>query len=825
MKPRAVFLAYAALSWMSIGLSAAQPAKRLVILKVDGLNADLLARTMTETDSSTGKPLLRWMDYIFSNNGLIFEEFYTRGISLSAPSWSMLDTGNHVLIKNNVEYDRYTGRVYDYLNFFPFYLSYARLKEVDMPSVRVLDEASVSLLIDAFPYEQQYQSAQLFQRGVRWTTLRRGLQSRLTTKSLASFLEYPQGGVGLSEGLAYQTERELLQALADQKILYLDLFTGEFDHVGHSVNDLGMLRSELVKLDALVGRIWSAIETSPFANSTLFVMVSDHGMNNVPGIYSQTFAVTDLLNSPVGGAHHVITNRHQLSDYKIWGLDPLIDRVSNPSNASFYLQNQAEQYPTAWLDLDGNERASVSLRNSEINRIQILLEQLNRKDLSTSVRAAAAKYLRDLVNEQRPNWESTIRAMKEELSALTSAIAVREKEVEQQSKKRPESAHSLGLDKKARRASAELAQWIEERAQYSKYVFSLEALLALQVNETAAHDTKIPALIPPMSLGDRNTVFDLQHYVVGPSDRGMVLDMNGDLDEERSFRYVDYFPLFASQVVRNNPQKELSVHPVDFAIVDLPVDQVNATLAPSAHELSQAIWIYGDDEHQLIELISRSETDQQIRLIPVTNLAATSRVSLSWRSADWAANFPLRLYEDANLQVPPAVDRKAWLSEWHNERDWFDAIKHCRYSNGVIGISETLLPPRAALPPRITDSALGRLELRRRNLVQPDFQLFASDHWNFNVRNFNPGGNHGSFLRISTHSVWMMSGAGISEGKVVTEPYDSLNFASTLLNALGKPAPMPVRVVPGLGLDRTGNATADNSGQESPDHSSRVIGR
>jgi len=227
----------------------------------------------------------------------------------------------------------------------------------------------------------------------------------------------------------------------------------------------------------------------------------------------------------------------------------------------------------------------------------------------------------------------------------------------------------------------------------------------------------------------------------------------------------------------------------------------------------------------LIELISRSETDQQIRLIPVTNLAATSRVSLSWRSADWAANFPLRLYEDANLRVPPAVDRKAWLSEWHNERDWFDAIKHCRYSNGVIGISETLLPPRAALPPGITDSALGRLELRRRNLVQPDFQVFASDHWNFNVRNFNPGGNHGSFLRISTHSVWMMSGAGISEGKVVTEPYDSLNFASTLLNALGKPAPMPVRVVPGLGLDRTGNPTAGNSSQESPDHSSRVIGR
>jgi hypothetical protein len=64
--------------------------------------------------------------------------------------------------------------------------------------------------------------------------------------------------------------------------------------------------------------------------------------------------------------------------------------------------------------------------------------------------------------------------------------------------------------------------------------------------------------------------------------------------------------------------------------------------------------------------------------------------------------------------------------------------------------------------------------------------LFASDHWNFNVRNVNPGGNHGSFLRISTHSVWMMSGAGIPATKI-EEPHDSLDFAPCLMNLAGVP--------------------------------------
>src|SRR5581483_10924457 len=119
----------------------------------------------------------------------------------------------------------------------------------------------------------------------------------------------------------------------------------------------------------------------------------------------------------------------------------------------------------------------------------------------------------------------------------------------------------------------------------------------------------------------------------------------------------------------------------------------------------------------------------------------------------------------------------------------------CHYSNGVIGIVEELSPAADDVPgPPGLDPTLLRYERRRRELVQPDFHIFAADHWNFNARNFNPGGNHGAFFRISTHSVWMMAGADIPM-EVVQQPYDSLNFGSTVLNLLGRTPPMPDRVV------------------------------
>ncbi len=795
--PRAILASFLLLCipLASVAQPATPVAKRLLILKVDGLNADLLFNTMAERNPATGKSRLPWFEEIFSRNGVIFDNFYTRGISLSAPSWSMLDTGHHLVIKGNVEYDRYTGRVYDYLNFFPFYLGYARSREVDMPSVRVLDEAGVPLLIDAFPYDRRYQSFQLFQRGVQWTTLKEGIERRLSTHALLSLLEDPQGGLGLGEGLEKETENEVENGLSGGKLEYLDFFTGDVDHIAHSVNDPRILTDELVRLDALAGRLWSAVEASPLAGQTLFAVVSDHGMNNVPAVYSQTFSLPDLLNSTAGGAHHVVTNRHQLQDYKLAGLNPLVFRVITPSTASFYLAGEANEYPTAWLDLDGNERAGVSFRNSELNRIHIVLKQLARPDLAQPVRSAAARYLKQLLDGRRATWENEIKTLDGELQALSEAIAERQAELSRQPKKSKVSQRELGEDKEARRKAGELSQWIEEKAAYQNYVRHLQALLELKPSENSPLKVKITDLVPRLSLGDPNSLYDLQHYVAGPGATGLMLDANGNLDQRSSFRYLDYFPLFAAQMVRNNPQEGVSPHPIDFTAVALPPEEIPAQ-ATEGNRLSQAIWLYADDSRQLLELVVRDGEAMQVRLLPVAHLVADHENHLSWDTISWTPGLPLNLFEDENLKVPPNVSRGKWLSRWHTEAGWFDAIHECRYSNGVIGVTEELLPPSIALPNQQNNGSLGKLEIERRELVQPDLLVFATDHWNFNVRNFNPGGNHGSFLRISTHSVWMMAGAGLPAGKRIAEPYDSLNFASTLLNLLGKPAPIPERIVP-----------------------------
>src|SRR5450631_3389430 len=96
--------------------------KRVVVIKLDGVPHDVLERELEHLNPATGKSSLPWMDRIFALQGTRLENFYVRAISLSAPSWSTLDTGLHLQIRGNAEFDRYTYHVYDYLNLFPFYL-------------------------------------------------------------------------------------------------------------------------------------------------------------------------------------------------------------------------------------------------------------------------------------------------------------------------------------------------------------------------------------------------------------------------------------------------------------------------------------------------------------------------------------------------------------------------------------------------------------------------------------------------------------------------------------------------------------------------------
>src|SRR6267142_6935418 len=161
-RPRKLLLTCVLFLWLAPNLANAQT-NRLVIIKFDGLPYDTVDSFVQERDPRTGKSQLPWIDHIFYERGTRLANFYVRGISLSGPSWSLLETGQHLQIKGNVEFDRYTLHTYDYLNLLPFIVNTTRGARVDMPGAEVLDSLGEPLLVDAYPHSERYVTFSIYQ--------------------------------------------------------------------------------------------------------------------------------------------------------------------------------------------------------------------------------------------------------------------------------------------------------------------------------------------------------------------------------------------------------------------------------------------------------------------------------------------------------------------------------------------------------------------------------------------------------------------------------------------------------------------------------------
>lgn len=778
-------------------------AKRLVVIKVDGLPHDTVERFVHQRDPRTGKSQLPWFEHVFYEGGTRLDNFYVRGMSLSGPSWSLLDTGQHLQIKGNVEFDRFTLHSYDYLNFIPFWVANVGGVRVDMPGPELLDEVGVPLLADSYANDERYLSFQLYQRGTRWTTLQRGLQNKFERPPGELFDEW-QLGIGGRSIINAQMERELIERLQDPKVRYLDLYSADFDHAAHHNRDSATQLAALKELDALVGRIWTAIQHTPAAADTALVLVSDHGTNTDERVYSQGYNLVKFLASAAGGGHHVVTKRRLLSDYALKGIYPLIPLVYTTTEDSFYLKGQSTSYPTALVDFDGNERASIQLRDSDLNLIHILLQQLQRGDLSTDVRRAATDALFATIERHRAGWQRTLAEMKDELGALHRLIEKQRAVVEAQPKKWTKEDSDAGRDREAKRQFARLDSWSADEREYTVYLQSLANLLALDRARFNPSAVRIEELIPKGAMGDHNTLNELQNYVVGPAPSGLALAPDGSLDIERSFLRVDYFSLLGDISVRNNVQPGVESRPVDFVAVRIPVEALRGALTPDETP-DQAVWLYGGRDRQALILSREHEGQLKLRYLPVVNLRQSVDGRVSFERTAWRAGLPLKLWEDARLIAPTTGERGRWLEGWHTDIEWLRATHLTRYSNAVVGLHEQLarhiVEGTDSNAPGLSEDErlIRRFRERQRVLVETDLLILANDHWNFDVRGFNPGGNHGSFFRISAHSTLMLAGGDstrIPRGLAVEEPYDSLSLMPTLLALTGRIAdgtrPVPV---------------------------------
>ncbi len=770
-------------------------AKRVVVIKVDGLPFDAVERFVRERDPRTRKSLLPWIEHVFYERGTRVANFYVRGMSLSGPSWSLLDTGRHLQIKGNVEFDRYTLHSYDYLNFIPFWLDNIGGARVDMPGTEVLDELGLPLLADAYPYDERHLSFQLYQRGTRWTTLERGLKNRFTTRSPRELFDEWNTGFDARTIIMEQLERELLEKLKDPRIRYLDLYSTDYDHASHHNRDRATKLQALRELDAQVGRVWTAIQQTPQASETALVLVSDHGSNSDERVYSQGYNLVKLLGSAAGGGHHVVTKRRLLADYALKGINPLVPLIHTTTDESFYLKGQSTIYPTALLDFDGNERASIHLRDADLNRLHILLLQLRRKDLSAPLRRAATEAFFQTLDRRRAEWRATLEGLREELGALRRLSEKQRAAVASQPKNWTKEDRDAGRDKDALRESARLNNWAREEREYEAYAQTLANLLALERGKFSASKVRVEDLIAPGSMGDRNGLHALQNYVVGPAPAGLALAPDGSLDDARSFTRVDYFKLLSGIAVRNNVQEGVGSRPVDFVALRLAPESLGESLGEDSRAV-EVIWLYGSEERQALILSRRGEAGSlELRYLPVSNLRQGADGRVTFARAAWREGLPLRLWEDEGLALSNDQTREAWLGGWHTDLEWLRAAHRTRYSNAVAGLHEQLARHEAEAldtdaPGLSTDERLvRRFRQRQRRLVETDLLILASDHWNFDVRGFNPGGNHGSFFRVSTHSTLMFAGGegvGIPRGVAVEEPYDSLSFMPTVLALTGQ---------------------------------------
>jgi hypothetical protein len=785
-----------ALLW-SVTASAQARATRVVIIKIDGLPYEMVERFEREHDPMTGRSLLPWFDNVFFKNGTRLTNFYVRGMSLSAPSWSTLDTGQHLQIKGNVEFDRDILRTYDYLNFIPFYAKQATGSNVDMPGTEVLDSLGVPILIDAFDNYQRNTGSQLYGRGARMDTLRRAGQTKFlrNPKELAGeFLS----GLDLRDVVPDELERELIESLSDQRVHYLDFYTTTFDHVAHHNNDRASHLAALREIDGLIGRIWTGIQKSQLGSETVLVVVSDHGFNTDERVISQGFNLVKLLGSSAGGGHHVITKRRLLMDYSLKSINPFVPPITTASSQSYYLQKQSAEYPTALLDFDGNERAGLHLRSSDLNLLHILLQQLQRRDLSPQLRRAATDAFFVAVARDKTRWQDELNQLDEELGALRRAIEKQRALCESQPKKFTVQDKELGRDDNARRVCVLAVQWTEQQKAYSAYVATMRNLLSLQPESFDPFKLRIAEVIPEDSMGQRNSIHDLQNYVVGPATAGLVLKSDGSLDLERSFLRVNYLTLIQEQTVRNNVQQGVTNRPVDFIATRIPRAVLASVLSQDLQPDDDAVWLYGGPDRQAL-VLPRGEAQGQLRLryLPITHLTQDEEGVIHFDLAPWQQGLPLRLLDDPRLDVPLDA-RVAWLNEWHTDVEWLHAVHKTQYSNGLIGLHEqfTLFPAPGtdvnAAGLSDDERLLHRFKSRQRRLVETDLMIVANNHWNFDVRGFNPGGNHGSFFRISTHSTLMFAGGeatGVPRGLAVSEPYDSLSVTPTILALTGNLLP------------------------------------
>ncbi|GEM_PF-3359661 len=808
--------------------------KRLVLIEADGLPPDLLAATAFPEDDAlvnrlpyaeefrravrvyraqTGREIiLPNVRKYFFEEGVFFQNMFTATLSLSAVSWSVINTGQPSVVKGHGTFSRDTCYLRSYLDGFRDALDAIWRRGEKTAALWHLDQVGVSPMFDAYDPWRAWTSPQIYRRlanrdffaveGRRWLTNGQRSVAGIARSHLSR----------LATGIDYvEFTQEMTAIMAAKKILARDLsgqerydFIAPFfpimDHQQHvDPHPINLIR-RLADLDELMGMIFAAIEQSQRRDDTVVALVSDHGSDIQPGKTAFSFPITRAFRTPLFGGHTVRTllveNAWSALTVPLPGIDfpRTYESRFSPYGKKRNPQFGEDGYVTAFIDNFGNARASVYLRNNDLNRLHLILLELKKQPLSPERFARLRALFRRTLDEAR-RWLEPDLALYEDYHR--GAIDLAEH-----------------LAQKADHYSRDTAFRLRQEANRDEpQIRALRRLLSIQFepngrgplfDEVFSKPFRISDFIPKRYLGRPNTLYQLSHYTIGLDDQLRWVETT--VDAQGHPVPMNYFSILSHYQAANAPANGIK-NPFDLIVVKVPVDLVASALRRYHRlgrdvTLTEAVWVKSTARHHPRKggeaLILRA-ADGRIAYIPVNHLQQQADGRLTFELAE--NKDPLALLRGRGFEPDSPMSPLDWMRTFHPARAWLRAIYRTEYSIGLFTILDLLDDP----VPRFVDAPefqryliyFSSEEMKQRYLrglkrkyanQQPDFIVWANDLWNFNSKARTSGGSHASLKPSSTRivfAIWGGDHTGVARGRMITDVATSLDIVPTLFRAVG----------------------------------------
>ncbi|MFQ5723072.1 MAG: alkaline phosphatase family protein [Terriglobia bacterium] len=818
---------------------------RLIQIKVDGLSPFLLDALIDPDDpqklarlpdpegfhraialfrQQTGQvDLVPNIRHYFYQQGVRAERMLSATVTLSAIAWGVIDTGQPSVVKRHMAFSRQTGYLRSHMDGFRDTLEFVLRKSRKTNALWQLDQAGVSLFSDAFNPLRRYEIPQIYYRvtprdyllGLGTNYVFAGQSPRNPLKVLQAHLARRAEGIDYVDfGIDFAT------VLVAKKILEPDLVAGErydyvstfftIDHQQHVDPNPENLVRRMVQLDRRIGRILRAVERSQRRDSTLVVLVSDHGSEYQPGAINLAWPITRVFRTRRFGGHTVATVMAEDAGRALTNPIPAVDfpRVYESPYSPYGAAAESEghrNYVTAVIDNFGNARAELHLRNNDLNRLHLLLQARHRQ-LDEEGRARLREHLR-----------LTLAAIREWLEPeLADYLAyyqgVRDWLPQLEHRSDPywrDAAIRLREENQRDAAQLRVLQRLAELCRADQPLLWLKD-----------HQPTIPQLIPKKYFGPRNSLYQLTHYTVGLDESFNWVETT--LDRQGRPRPMNYLEILSTYEAPNPPLSH-EPNPTDLIVRSLGVEPLRAALVARGWleptvRLRRIVWVVSTARHNLRrgdQALVLEATDGRVRYLPLRNLEEDAEGRFTFQPHNELD--PLGLFYDPKFHSPTGEPAFLWLERFHTRQEWQEAAYDTRYTIAPLVFLEiagvhtdrflnnpAFLRALAGFPSEEAKQGYLRGLHWKYAAQQPDLLLWSNYLWNYSSKSHTSGGSHGGLSPLVARTVFLLWGGrgfALPRGGVMPQAATTLDIVPTVAYLLGMLDPEG-QVIPQAGAVR-----------------------